>query len=166
MDEDVFKELEERESEAMLIQLTAAVQRTAITLQEYISMRALSGVDLSIIENELLNDLNNNGRIFGEFRSAIKATAHGNLRRVSDIGNYSENGIEVEYIWITVQDSNVCPECSPRHGQEEKWKVWEVLGLPATGWSVCRSNCRCYLALPEGVALAPEKPVIRARRKK
>ena len=165
-EENVLRELEDREDAAMQIQLTAAVQRSAVTIQEYISMRQLSETSDSIILAELLDDLNNNGRIFGEFRNAVTATAQGNLRRVSDIGQFTENGVEIEYVWITVQDDKVCPDCAPRHRRKEKWVKWEVLGLPATGWSVCRSHCRCTLAPTGTPAQVPETPIKRARRKR
>lgn len=165
-DPNIYEELEDRENEAMQIQLSAAVQRTAITINEYVAMRELTGATRLEIERELLDDLNNGGRIFGEFRNAIKATAHGNIRRVSDIGNYTENGIEIEYVWVTVEDSRVCDDCSPRHMQTEKWSEWEVLGMPRTGWSVCRSNCRCFLAATDAPAELPRTPVKRQRKRK
>ena len=159
-DKELFDELEEREQEVVRIHLIAAVQRTAISLNEYIQVRVLQGADVSLIRTELMNDLNNNGRLFGEFRNSVKATAQGSLRRVSDLAYYSEEGIDKKYRWITVQDSKVCPDCSPRHGEVAEWETWEAIGLPRSGWSVCRSHCRCEL-----VNTQASVPVIKRKRR-
>lgn len=164
-DENTVNEFEDREDEVLAIYLESAARRASITIESYIETRLLQGADAVLIEQELLADLNTGGRIFGEFRNSIKATAHGNMRRVSDIGNYTENGIEIDYTWVTVQDSRVCPDCRPRHGIEKKFAAWEVEGTPRSGWSICRQHCRCFLASSEGPAM-PAEPVIRKRRKK
>lgn len=165
-DEEIIKELDAREEALMTIALTASVEKSAITIQAYIESRILQGIEAATLEAELLRDLNEGGRIFGEFRNAIKATARGNLRRTADIGNYSETGVEIDYTWVTVQDSNVCPDCMPLHGVSRKWDKWEEgsSGLPRSGGTVCRSNCRCFLAMSNAPAM-PEKPVIRRKRK-
>ena len=165
-DEEIIDELELREQASMTILLSAAAERTAITINEYIQLRLTQGASAKFIEAELIKDLNEGGRVFGQFRNAVKATARGNLRRVADIGNFTENGIEIDYTWITVQDNKVCPDCGPLHGDTRKWDEWEgsIFGLPRSGGTVCRDNCRCILALSDAPAF-PAEPVIRKKRK-
>jgi hypothetical protein len=59
------------------------------------------------------------------------------------------------YKWVTVKDNKVCPDCTPRHGQVKSMKDWRLIGLPRSGWSVCRSRCRCVLeyekSIPDGI---------------
>ena len=159
--EATFRSLEEIESESMRIKLSASAQRTAVTIQEYVSIRQINGAEEKDILAELLDDLQNNGRIFGEFRNAIRATAHGNIKRVSDIGNYTENGTEIEYKWITVEDDKVCPDCSERHNMEMTWDKWADT-LPGSGWSVCKDHCRCFLVPKEAPGMIPS-PIKRKR---
>lgn len=164
-DEDTINEFEDRENEVLEIHLVSAAQRTAVTIEEYIETRLLQGASRDLVMQELLADLNAGGRIFGEFRNTIKATAHGNMRRVADIGNYTENGLEVDYTWVTVEDQRVCPDCRPRHGKEKTMGVWEAIGTPRSGWSICRQHCRCFLVTSDGPAM-PAEPVKRKRKRK
>lgn len=53
--------------------------------------------------------------------------------------------------WRTAQDNKVCDDCSPRHDSGGlTLEQWTREGLPGTGWSQCKGNCRCQL-IPEGV---------------
>lgn len=49
------------------------------------------------------------------------------------------------WIWISVGDGNVCPQCKERHGQKRTIKEWTKLGLPRTGATYCKQYCRCRL---------------------
>jgi hypothetical protein len=160
MNEDILDVLGGRESEMLMIRLMANVSITSVRLDEYIRISLLQGRTAEEIEKALLEDLNNGGRIFGEFRNSIKATAHGNIRRISDVGQYAFQGMEKAMRWITVQDQKVCPDCMPRHNQSATMEAWEFMGLPRTGWSVCRDNCRCVL-----VDSQLDLPVIERKRR-
>ena len=141
--EAIFDELNNREDEVLTIRLQTSVGITALRIEEYIAVRLAEGASKTIVREELFTDFNEGGRIFGEFRKSIRATARGNLRTVADIGKYSELGVDRAYRWITVRDRNVCPDCEPRHGKEEVWEEWEPRGMPRSVWSVCKYNCRC-----------------------
>ncbi len=163
MDEKLFNDLEERELKVLEIALFTAAEVTSLRLEEYIQTRLLQGATASVLEKELLTDLKEGGRLFGEFRNAVKATAHGNMRKIADIGTYAYEGISGQMLrWVTVQDNKVCPDCLPRHGNEKTLELWEVEGLPRSGWSVCRNHCRCVLVNTQGQDLPV---VIRKRRK-
>ena len=56
---------------------------------------------------------------------------------------YEEAGVQ-EYMWVTVS-KNPCFQCSERAGRSEEMLVWELIGLPRSGFSICRGNCKCHL---------------------
>ncbi len=152
----------DKEEDKLEIHLLATATRTAATLEEYINSRLAEGATKAAIKAELLTDLETGGRIFGEFKNSIRATAHGNLRRLADIGNYSEIG-DVKYKWIAILDDNTCPDCEPRHYEiAQTWQEWEIRGLPRSSNLRCRQRCRCVL-VDENIKGV--KPVRRRRRK-
>jgi hypothetical protein len=155
-DENVLNELENRELESLYIQLSASVQRTAITLEEYIQLQVLNGVGIPEIKQALLNDLTTGGRIFGEFRNSIKSSAVGTLNRMRDAATFAEIGVTEKYRWIAVL-INTCPDCIKRHGKVKTWEQWEEVGLPRTGATVCRQHCKCMLAPADTTELEPIK---------
>ncbi len=158
-DKEVLKAEMERELEAMEILLWANSARTAITLEEYIRMRTVMGISKAKIKTELLTDLAEGGRIFGEYRNAIRATANGIMGRARDAAQFSELGIAGKYRWVAIL-VNTCPDCLARHGKVKLWGAWEAEGLPRTGHTVCKYNCKCML-LP--VETTEMKPVKRAK---
>lgn len=160
MDENILDILGDKESNMLVIRLLTNINITSVRLDEYIKISLLQGRTAEEIERELLNDLENGGRIFGEFRNSIRATAHGNIRRISDVGQYAFEGVTKDMRWVTVEDKRVCPDCMPRHNKVKTFEAWEVLGFPRTGWSVCRDNCRCVL-----VDSDLDLPVIKRERK-
>ena len=136
-----FDELMSREMQTLEIRMTAKVLRTAATIDEYIQTRMLNGTDIYTIRADLLTDLNEGGRIFGEFRNAIKATVHGNTMRIRDVTQFSNQGVDVSYRWVAVL-INTCPDCMDRHNEVKTWGQWEEDGMPRTGQTVCGENCK------------------------
>jgi hypothetical protein len=155
-DERLYDEQVKRELDAMIIYLTTKAAKTALTLDEFIQSRLLLGSTAKEIESMLLDDLTNNGRIFSEFRRAIKSTARGSINRVRDIGYFSEEGVDRNYRWSAVL-VRTCPDCLERHNQVKTWEEWEDIGLPRTGSTVCRENCHCILVPEQFSALEPIK---------
>lgn len=49
------------------------------------------------------------------------------------------------WIWITVGDSKVCPDCVIRHGQKKHLGEWETVGKPGDMATICQDKCRCLL---------------------
>lgn len=160
-DQEQFDNLYERELESMRIILNAKVNRTVLTLQEYVMTRQAQGGTLEAIERELIDDLKGNGRIFGEFKRNIRATAVGSLNKVRDAGYYSDFGVTEQYRWSAVL-VNTCPDCLERHGQVKSWDEWEEEGLPRAGSTVCRDNCHCVLIPVEYTEL---EPIFRKKKK-
>ena len=156
-DERLFNEALEREAEILEIHLEGKAMRTSVTLEEYIQSRLASGTAKDIIKKELLQDLNSNGRIFGEFLSGMKATAKGNITRMRDMAEVAELGIEnIKYRWVAVL-VNTCPDCLTRHNKTATWEEWEAQGLPRTGATVCREHCKCMLLPAKTTEIEPIK---------
>ena len=142
--EEIRDDLMDRELRTMDIFLVGKAKRTAATLEEYIAARVAQGVSLETIKTDLLKDLEEGGRIFGEFRNAIKATVKGSTMRARDVAQFAETGLDIKYRWVAVM-VNTCPDCLERHGQDKTWEEWEAEGMPRTGHTVCKENCRCVL---------------------
>ena len=153
-DNKILETASDREIETLNIGLTAKVSRTTITIEEYINTRLTQGVTIEVIKDDLLKDLAEGGRIFGEFRNAIKATYAGSVSRFRDTAQLAETGMDIKYRWVAVL-INTCPDCLDRHGNIATWDQWEAEGLPRTGSTVCKEHCKCVL-IPEGATeMAP-----------
>ncbi len=131
----------------MDILLAAKVARSSITIEEFIKLSLAQGISRDFLRAALLRDLEEGGRIFGEFRNAIRATSNGFVSRVRDVSVYGTLGTDTEYRWIAVL-VNTCPDCLERHNQVKPWGEWQQEGLPRSGQTVCKENCKCIL-LPE-----------------
>lgn len=153
-DAELFGEFIDRELAAMEIFLGSKAAKTAITLEEYIQTRILLGASEESIEADLLKDLDEGGRIFGEFRNAIKATSNGVINRVRDSAIFGHLGIEAPYRWVAIL-INTCPDCIERHNRVQSWLEWEKEGLPRTGQTVCKENCKCILIPAEATEVEP-----------
>jgi len=154
----------ERELETLEIYLWGASMRCTVSLQEYITASIAQGVSKEVIKASLLNDLETGGRIFGEFRNAVRATGTGSLNRFSDVAQFNDRGVNTQdYRWVAVL-SNTCPDCEARHGQVKTFAEWEVAGLPRAGQTVCKGYCKCVLSDPKTTEMV--KPIKREKRSK
>lgn len=152
--EELFNEFIDRQIKAMEIFLVSKASKTALTLDEYIQTRILLGASEENIIADLEKDLAEGGRIFGEFRNAIKATSNGIINRSRDSAIYSEIGVDTPYRWVAVL-VNTCPDCLERHNQVKTWDEWEAEGLPRTGATVCKENCKCVLLPAQNTKVDP-----------
>src|SRR3990167_263971 len=149
----------DKELATLNISLSGKVGRTALTLTEYIQLRQIQGATLASIRADLLADLSEGGRIFGEFVNALKPTFAGSIHRFRDVGALAEMGVDTKYRWVAVL-VNTCPDCLERHNKVRLWADWEADGLPRTGATVCKENCKCVLIPTEATETAP---VMRAK---
>jgi hypothetical protein len=117
-------------------------------------MRLAQGSTIDVIREDLLTDLNEGGRIFGEFRNALRPTFDGSVNRFSDAGELSVLGKSGQYRWVAVL-INTCDDCLERHGRTQTWAEWEEEGLPRAGSTVCAENCKCVLLPAEVTELEP-----------
>jgi len=136
--------------------LRSKALRTALTLDEFIQTTLAQGASRDEIKSYLLKDLNEGGRIFGEFRNAIKATSNGFIANTRDSAQYYQDADVKSYRWVAVL-SNTCPDCIERHGEIKSMEEWEEEGLPRAGFTVCKQNCQCILIDADKVTLKPIK---------
>jgi len=132
------------------INLTAKSTRTAVTLAEYIQTLKEAGIANDVIRGLLIDDLENSGRIFGEFFKSIGDDVTGQLgalgRKASGLRFGFTDETKLTWIAVSIQEGNeACYDCTPRHGEVDIFSNWKLRGLPRTGWSVCRSKCKCVL---------------------
>ena len=148
------------------ISLRTAATRTAATLEELIARALETGMTKEALRAYLLQDLEEGGRIFGEFRRAIAASGNGIIRDFSDTGQWAEDDDKqvARFMWIAVM-INTCPDCMERHGRIKTMEDWEQEGLPRAGFTVCRSHCQCNL-VDADVAILMPKPIYRSMRDK
>lgn len=156
--EQKLKKLVDRELRSIEITLAAKAARTAITIDEYIELQLNQGIDKEVLLKALEEDLLNGGRIFGEFRNAVRATANGSINRFRDAGEMAELDVEEgsKFRWAAVF-VNTCPDCEARHGEVKTWEEWEEEGLPRSGQTVCREHCKCMLIPASMPAMEPIK---------
>lgn len=142
--------------DSMRIFLHTKAVRTAASIEEFIETARLQGATKAQIKKLLLKDLEEGGRYFGEFRRAIQATSNGIINRLRDTAQFSEDYQVEKYRWVAVL-VNTCPDCIERHGRVKTMEEWEEEGLPRTGFTVCKENCKCLLINADSAVLEPVK---------
>ena len=156
INQETFEEMMDREFNTLEIMLYGKGAWLAVTLDEFVGAARNQGMTKEAIRATLLEDLESGGRIFGEFRRSMKATAKGAVYRVRDNAEFASFGVITSYRWIAVL-INTCPDCLARHGQVREWEEWEGAGLPRSGQTVCGSNCKCVLLPEETTEIEPIK---------
>ncbi len=121
-------------------------------LEREIALLRNAGVTDAAILDILGNDLATNGRIFGELRNTIKRGIVSATMQASRVGQDRVYGDSVAMRWVSVGTPKICPDCELRIGEIRSWEEWEALGLPASGFSVCKEFCYCQL-VPESVPM-------------
>ena len=131
-------------------QIATSASQTSLSVQELITTMKASGMADSAIKQTLMNDLNTGGPLFGSFRNKLKNTVRNGVELSSNGSSnsaFTKAGVQ-EFQWVSVGDGKVCPDCEERHGETGTMEYFETIGLPASGFSVCTTNCRCQL-LPQ-----------------
>ena len=137
------QELDDKDREILLwiaLGLSYDVRIFTERLAQEVDRLTRAGVNQQSIIGFLTQDLTTNGRIFGEFRNSIKRGIVGGInqafRRAGEVGQKLK--------WVTVS-KNICSDCESRAGQSETWDTWQSLGMPGSGWSICKEHCYCQL---------------------
>ena len=121
-------------------------------LEREIALLRNAGVSEAAIVDILGNDLATGGRIFGEFRNTIKRGIVSATMHASRVGQDRVYGDSVDMQWVSVGSPRICVDCEPRIGEVRTWDEWEVAGLPASGFSVCKEFCYCQL-IPSSIPM-------------
>ena len=124
--------------------------------QEIGILRAAGMSDAGIVRT-LESDFLGGGRIFGEYSRSLKRGIVLGIMQGFRVGQDAIYGDSVNFRWVSVGSPNVCPDCEERIDQVSAWNDWESVGVPASGFSVCKENCYCQL-IPEDVEI--ENPII------
>ena len=106
----------------------------------------LAGADPMAMRQLLIDDLQNNGRIFGGLANGVTGATNLGITsasQVSELLTYVEEGY-TRLKWVTVS-KKPCPQCAERAGRVELKEYWEAIGYPRSGFSVCGPNCKCHL---------------------
>ena len=114
-------------------------------IEREIALLRNAGISEAAIVNILGNDLATGGRIFGEFRNTIKRGIISATMQASRVGQDRVYGDSLEMQWVSVGSPKICPDCENRISQIRSWDEWEAVGLPASGFSVCKEFCYCQL---------------------
>ena len=147
-------------------QLTATAAQTTLSIQELVTTMKAQGMADQAIRQTLLNDLNSGGQLFGSFKNKLKNTVKNGVElNAKDAVNnkYKDSGIK-NFQWISVGDKSVCVDCEGRHRETGTLEFFETIGLPASGFSVCQSNCRCQLVPEDYKGENLDKPLIRDKK--
>jgi hypothetical protein len=139
---------------------------TVLEIEQLVSSMRLYGMDEATIISTLETDLINQGRLFGAFRNRIKNTIKSAIMLASGAAQrnlYGDAGIEMVK-WVTVSDTRVCPDCVIRHNRIEALDTFKLIGLPGSGFSVCRDHCRCIYVPASYKGEDLSKPLLRKRK--
>ena len=153
--EEIEKSLTEEDENILLwatLGVSYGIDIFVTKLEREVALLRNAGIVDAAIFDILGDDLAANGRIFGEFRNTIKRGIISATMQASRIGADNIYGDSVAMRWVSVGTPKICPNCTPRIGQIKSWNEWEALGLPASGFSVCKEFCYCQL-VPESVPM-------------
>ena len=126
----------------ILDQMVYDVQIFNTNLEKSVSQMMANGMDETAIKTTLTNDMKDGGRIFGQLRNEIKSQVVFGINQSAKMGQYGNYDLDkMLFTWIVVGGHKVCPDCDSRAGQTK----WEAIGLPGSGWSVCKGYCYCVL---------------------
>ena len=146
--EEITQNIEEEDENILLwatLGISYGIDVFLTKLEREIAILRNAGITETAIVDILGNDLATNGRIFGEFRNTIKRGVVSATMQASRIGQDRIYGDGLKMQWVSVGTPRICPDCEPRIGEVRSWEEWEALGLPASGFSVCKEFCYCQL---------------------
>ena len=146
-------------------QITTSAEITALTIEEAIINMQLAGMSNEAIRLTHVTDLKEGGILFGTFRNKLKNTVRNAVELSSNVsanGQFKDAGVD-QFQWISVGDGNVCPDCEERHSEIGTMEFFETIGLPASGFSVCTTNCRCQLVPSDYKGENLDKPLVKQK---
>ena len=125
--------------------ISFAIDGFAHEIRSEIRKLRAAGITDGEIGRILASDLESGGRIFGSFRNSIKRGVVSGVMQAHRVGQDRIYGDSLKMKWVSVGSPNICDDCQERIGRIEEWDIWESLGLPASGFSVCKESCYCQL---------------------
>ena len=153
--EEITENIEEEDENILLwatLGISFGIDIFLTRIEREVALLRNAGITEAAILDILGSDLATGGRIFGEFRNTIKRGVVSSVMQASRIGQDRIYGDSVMMRWVSVGTPKICVDCSERIGEIRSWEEWESLGLPASGFSVCKEFCYCQL-VPESVPM-------------
>ena len=116
-------------------------------INKVVRTQGASGIAFTATEGALATDMITGGRLFGELKNSVKESLVEGINQTGQAGSFQaydpdENTL---FMWVTVAGHKICADCLPRGGKQKTLKEWEAVGMPGSGWSVCRGFCYCIL---------------------
>ena len=146
----------------MEIHVSSTAERLAVDIEEFVETMVASGVEPKNIKSSLKRDFVAGGRIFGAFTNGVKRNISNGVEMAGNIASeqtYKSAGVD-DFMWVTAS-KNPCPDCADRAGLTGDISYFSTIGLPKSGFSVCRQHCQCQLVkssyTAEGETIIKEK---------
>ena len=150
----------------MANQISTSAAQFALSIQELVTTMKASGMSDKAIRIALLSDLDAGGPLFGAFRNKLKSTVKNGVEfsaKGSANAKFTKAGVK-QFKWISVGDGKVCEDCEERHRETGTMEYFETIGLPASGFSVCTTNCRCQLVPENYKGENLDKPLVKPKK--
>ena len=130
----------------------AAVDIFAARIESEILRLRQANVGDAEIARVLRDDFESRGRIFGEYANNLRRGVISGIMQGARFGQDTVYGDRLRFRWVSVGSNKICVDCQERIGRIETWEAWEAIGLPATGFSICKEFCYCQL-IPEDIEI-------------
>ena len=140
--------LKESDEEIILwvtLGISYAIDVFATEIEREIAILRNAGIGNQGIADTIRNDLLTNGRVFGKFSNNIKRGIVSGVMQANRIGQSEVYGDSVNFRWVSVGSPKICIDCADRIDEVATFEQWQAIGLPATGFSVCKEFCYCQL---------------------
>ena len=116
-------------------------------IYNWVEQMQLMGANRDTIYAIMLADLEDGGRLFGPTKNGIKNAIKDALGMANNMASqqaYANAGLKL-FKWVTASKGKSCPDCASRAGRVETLELWNSVGRPQSGFSICRQHCNCKL---------------------
>lgn len=118
-----------------------------LEIQQELTTMIANGMADDAAEMVIKADLRKGGKLFGMLNNSIKAALIEGINQSSRLGQYEEYDLdEGTFTWVTVSGHRICDDCESRAKMPPRtFNEWSSIGLPGSGWSLCKQYCYCVL---------------------
>jgi len=163
-----------RENEQQLVAtLDANTKRYVVSTSQWLGNMLLNNVPKAGVKETVEAEIKERKRETGTFFRETVADTQGQIFKAADSAAHYAFNYELEaegkseekimWRWVTFFTRS-CPDCVDRHDKVWTYPEWEMIGVPRTGTTVCRSHCHCVL-VPDEYDTQTRKPAQRERAK-
>lgn len=130
------------------IELSREANSTQMGLDSYIATLEASAISEESIREMVFGGGSKVASTFTEaYKRKIVSIIDQSINKAWGDGMTARQALEGKQRLFTwrVESAKPCPDCSARNGQKRSLSEWQLAGLPRSGWSLCRKNCKCIL---------------------